>query len=132
MFTSPIKRRIRKCRVVEVQWMSKKCTKKRDARAELLFCSYHKLYFDVIVAVVLRSCFNSLLSSCALNSCWPSFYMSDFVKTWPMGFRLAPGTAWPQASPVCKKVGGLTSWSVKLDSPGTALIDQALRSKLVG
>ena len=75
VFTSPIKRRIRKCRVVEVQWMSKKCTKKRDARAELLFCSYHKMYFDVIVAVVLRSCVNSLLSSCALNSCWPSFYI---------------------------------------------------------
>ena len=74
-FTSSIKRRIRKCHVVDVQWMSKKCTKKRDARAELLFCSYHKLYFDVIVAVVLRSCFNFLLSSCALNSCWPSFYI---------------------------------------------------------
>ena len=29
------------------------CDKKRDARAELLFCLYHKLYFDVIVAVAL-------------------------------------------------------------------------------
>ena len=29
------------------------CVKKRDARAELLFCLYHKLYFDVIVAVAL-------------------------------------------------------------------------------
>ena len=117
MFTSPIKRRIRKCHVVEVQWMSKKCTKKRDARAELLFCSYHKLYFDVIVAVVLRSCINSLLSSCALNSCWPSFYMSDFVKTWTLGFPLAPGTVRPQATPVCKKVGGLTSWWIAQGLP---------------
>ena len=39
MFTSSIKRRIRWFHVVAVQWMSKKCTKKRDARAEL-FCSY--------------------------------------------------------------------------------------------
>ena len=36
-------------------------------------------------------------------------------------FRLAPGTARLQASPVSKKVGGLTSWSIQLDSPGTAL-----------
>ena len=39
MFTSSIKRRIRRFDVVVVQWTSKKCTKKRDARAELLFCS---------------------------------------------------------------------------------------------
>ena len=39
MFTSCIKRRIiRFCDVV-VQWTSKKCTRKRDARAELLFCT---------------------------------------------------------------------------------------------
>ena len=48
--------------------------------------------------------------------------MSDFVKTWPLGFLLSPGTARLQASPVPKKVGGLQSWSVQLDSPGTALI----------
>ena len=34
-------------------------------------------------------------------------YLSDFVKTWPLGFRLAPGTARLQASPVCKKSRGL-------------------------
>ena len=48
-------------------------------------------------------------------------YLSDFVKTWPLGFRLAPGAARLQASPVPKNVGGLTSWSVQLDSLGTAL-----------
>ena len=37
MFTSSIKRRIRWFYVVVVQWTSKKCTKKRDARAELFF-----------------------------------------------------------------------------------------------
>ena len=30
---------------------AKKCTKKRDARAELLFCSLNSLLFDVPVAV---------------------------------------------------------------------------------
>ena len=37
MSTSSIKRQIRSFHVVVVQWTSKKCTKKRDARAELLF-----------------------------------------------------------------------------------------------
>ena len=36
-------------------------------------------------------------------------------------FCLAPGAAQLQASPVSKKVGGLPSWSVELDSQGTAL-----------
>ena len=41
---------------------------------------------------------------------------------WPLDFRLAPGAARLQASPkMPKNVGGLTSWSVQLDSPGTAL-----------
>ena len=39
VFTSFIKRSIRRFHVVVVQWTSKKFTKKRDARAELLFCS---------------------------------------------------------------------------------------------
>ena len=47
--------------------------------------------------------------------------MSDFVKTWPLGFRLAPGEARLQARPVPNNVGGLPSWSVQLHSPGTAL-----------
>ena len=44
MFTSPIKRRIR-FHVVVVQWTSKKCTKKYDTRAELLFCSQNLFFF---------------------------------------------------------------------------------------
>ena len=48
-------------------------------------------------------------------------YMSDLVKTWSLVFCLGPGTARLQASPMSTKVGGLTSWSVQLDSPGTAL-----------
>ena len=39
--------------------------------------------------------------------------LSDFVKTWPICFRLA--------NLVSTKVGGLPSWSVLLDSPGNAL-----------
>ena len=39
MFTSSLKRRIRRFDVVLEKWTSRKCTKKRDALAELLFCS---------------------------------------------------------------------------------------------
>ena len=39
MSTSSTKRRIVRFHVVVVQWTSKKCTKKCDARAEQLFCS---------------------------------------------------------------------------------------------
>ena len=39
MFTSSMKRRIRRFHVVVVQWTSKKCTEKRDVRVELLSCS---------------------------------------------------------------------------------------------
>ena len=47
-----IKRQIRRFHVVVVQWTSKKCTKKRDARAELLFWSLNLLFFEVVVVVV--------------------------------------------------------------------------------
>ena len=50
--TSSIKRQIRRFYVVVVKWMSKKCTKKRDARAELLFWSLNLLCFELIVVVV--------------------------------------------------------------------------------
>ena len=53
MSTSSIKRQIRRLHVVVVQWTSKKCTKKRDARAELLFWSLNLLFFEVVVVVVL-------------------------------------------------------------------------------
>ena len=47
--------------------------------------------------------------------------MSDFVKTWLLGFRLAPGEARIQVNQASENVGSLASWSVQLDSPGTAL-----------
>ena len=43
--TSSIKRQIRKFRVVVVQWMSKRCTKKHDVHAQLLFWSLNLLFF---------------------------------------------------------------------------------------
>ena len=43
---------IRRFHVVEVQWTSKKCTKKRDARTKLLFGSQNHLFIDVVVAIV--------------------------------------------------------------------------------
>ena len=45
MFTSSIKRQIRRFHAVVAQWTSKKSTKKRDARAELLFWSLNVLFF---------------------------------------------------------------------------------------
>jgi len=39
MSTSSLKRQIRRFHVVVVQWTSKKCNKKRDARAKLFFWS---------------------------------------------------------------------------------------------
>ena len=45
MVTPSIKRQIRRFHVVVVNWTSKKCTKKRDARAELLFWSLNLLFF---------------------------------------------------------------------------------------
>ena len=53
MSTSSTKRRIGRFHVVVKQWTSKKCNEKRDAPAELLFCSYkNQLFFDVVVVVV--------------------------------------------------------------------------------
>ena len=43
-------------------------------------------------------------------------YLSDFVKTWPLVFRLAPGAARLQASSVPKNIGGFTSLPVQQDS----------------
>ena len=44
----------------------------------------------------------------------------DFVKTSLLGVRLATGASRLHASAM-SKVGGLPSWSVQRDSPGTAL-----------
>ena len=45
LLTSSIKLEIRHCYVVVVQKRAKKCTKKRDARAKLLFCFWNLLFF---------------------------------------------------------------------------------------
>ena len=59
MTTSSIKRHIGTFHVVVVQWTVKKCTKKRDTRAELLVCSQDQLFvcffFCVVVVVVASS-----------------------------------------------------------------------------
>ena len=61
MSTSSIKRQIRRFHVVVVQWTSKKCTKKRDARAELLFWSLNLLFFWSRRCGRHRSCLSSLM-----------------------------------------------------------------------
>ena len=59
MSTSSIKRQIRRFHMVVMQWTSKKCTKKRDARAELLFWSLNLL--TVFWSCHRRSCLSSVL-----------------------------------------------------------------------
>ena len=61
MTTSPIKRQIKRFHVVVVQWTSKKCTKKSDARAELLFWSLNLLLFWNCRLRSSSSCLSSLL-----------------------------------------------------------------------
>ena len=46
------KRQIMRFHVVVVQWTPNKCTKKHDAREELLFWSLNLLFFDVVVVVL--------------------------------------------------------------------------------
>ena len=50
-------------------------------------------------------------------------YLSAFVKTYPLGFHLASGAAWLQASVVPKNVWGLPSWLVQMNSPGTQCLN---------
>ena len=62
MSTSSINRQIRRFHIVVMQWTSKKCTKKRDARAQLLFWSLNLLFFWSRRCCRCRSCLSSLLS----------------------------------------------------------------------
>ena len=57
-----IKRQISRFHVVVVQWTSKKCTKKRDAGAELLFWSLNLLFSWSRRRGRRRGCLHSLLS----------------------------------------------------------------------
>ena len=50
MSTSPTKRRIGRFHVVVVQWTSKKFTKKRDVRAEQLFCSLNQFFLTFLLS----------------------------------------------------------------------------------
>ena len=61
-----------------------------------------------------------------------STYLSEIVKTSPLGFRLCR----LQASAVSKNVGGLASWSAQADKPrdcpNSGWVAQAWEAKLVG
>ena len=63
MSTSSTKCQNRRFHVVVVQWTSKKCTKKRDARAELLFWSLNLLLFWSRRCGRRRNCLSSLMTS---------------------------------------------------------------------
>ena len=76
MSTSSIKRRIGRFHVEVVQWTSKKCTKKRDARAELLFWPLNRLFFWSRRCGRRRSCLSSLIIELwrHYTTCSPSFF----------------------------------------------------------
>ena len=61
-----------------------------------------------------------------------STYLSEIVKTWPLGFRFSR----LQASAVSKNVGGLASRSAQADKPrdcpNSGWVAQAWEAKLVG
>ena len=66
MFTPTVKRHIGRFHVVVVQWTSKKCTNKRDARAELLFWSLKLLFVCFFWSRRCgrrRSCLSSLMTT---------------------------------------------------------------------
>ena len=48
-------------------------------------------------------------------------YLSDFAKTWSLGFRLDSGEARIQAKPASQKPGGAPSRLAWVHSPGLAL-----------
>ena len=73
--TSSIKRQIRRFHVVVVQWTSKECTKKRDARAELLFWSLNLLFFWSRRCGRRRSCF-WLLNFLVRNLPWTQLLLT--------------------------------------------------------
>ena len=62
MSTSCTKRQIGRFHVVVVEWTSKKCTKERDARAELLFWSLNLLFFWSCRCGLRRSCLSCVIS----------------------------------------------------------------------
>ena len=78
MSTSSIKRQIGRFYVVVVQWTSKKCTKRRDARAELLFWPLNLLFFWTCRCGRRRSCLSSLFRP----SVWPRLMR---LNTWCKG-----------------------------------------------
>ena len=72
MSTSSIKRQIRRFHVVVVQRTSKKCTKKSDARAELLFWSLNLLFFEVVNVVTGQQWISQTMADerCEVTSYW--------------------------------------------------------------
>ena len=72
LLTSSIKLEIRHCYVVVVQKRAKKCTKKREARAKLLFCFWNLLLFLRSRCRLRRWILKSLIT----NTFWHSFFLT--------------------------------------------------------
>ena len=82
-----IKRQIRKFHVVVVQWTSKKCTEKRDTRAELLFWSLIKpivFWSRRCGCRRRRSCLSSLMST--INDILAAVSLQTALSPGPFNF----------------------------------------------
>ena len=89
MSTSSIKRQIRRFHVVVVQCTSKKCTKKRDACAELLFSSLNLMFFFLFFCFL--SCrrrrrldINGYLTRLYFEICIPHFRLTCVAQKRPL------------------------------------------------
>ena len=58
---------------------AKKCAKKSDARAELLFCLFNLFFFDVLVtvAVAVLASFHANVAQHLVSSFWFSLIIKD-------------------------------------------------------
>ena len=86
MSTSSIKHQIRRLHVVVMQWTSEKCTKKRDAHAELLFWSLNLLFFWSRRCGRRHICLSSLITMlqcapccCLISSCILHDWIAHFI-----------------------------------------------------
>ena len=73
-----VNRQIRRFHVVVVQWTSKKCTKRRDAPAELLFWLLNLLFFWSRRCCRRCSCLSSLLICQKRSLDFPEYFDNEY------------------------------------------------------
>ena len=106
LFTFSIKRRIRRFHFIVVQWTSKKCTKKLDAREATVVFMLKPMVFDVVVVVVKIFTFQILIFfGTNLRGCyWNYKYITKTRRRKPANY-INPDQRWNVRS----RVGHLSS-----------------------